>query len=84
MDLFLYKKGLTSMEVRVAKLIINGVSINDTAQELFISIQTVKWHLTKIYKKTVKGKTNFVITMTREFYNLHSNKTNNLPSGKIK
>jgi len=52
------KYDLTNREQEVLKLIISGKSNNEIAEELFISINTVKKHLTHIFKKTeVKNRT---------------------------
>jgi len=52
------KYELTSREQEVLELIVSGKSNNEIAEELFISINTVKKHLTHIFKKTeVKNRT---------------------------
>ncbi len=43
--------GLTERELEVLKLIIKGLSNNDTAQELYISVRTVEVHKANIMRK---------------------------------
>jgi DNA-binding CsgD family transcriptional regulator len=43
--------GLTPTEQRIAELIASGLSYRETADTLFISSKTVKWNLSKIYRK---------------------------------
>jgi DNA-binding CsgD family transcriptional regulator len=43
--------GLTPTEQRIAELIASGLSYRETADALFISPKTVKWNLSKIYRK---------------------------------
>jgi len=45
-------KGLSSREGEVARWLINGLSNREIGQKMFISIRTVKAHLTSIFKKT--------------------------------
>lgn len=42
---------LTAQERAVAQLVARGMSNQDTAQELFVSVKTVQYHLTHIYSK---------------------------------
>lgn len=42
---------LTAQERAVAKLVARGRSNHDTAQELFVSVKTVQYHLTHVYAK---------------------------------
>lgn len=42
---------LTAQEQRVAELVSKGFSNRKVAQELLITEKTVKFHLTKVYKK---------------------------------
>lgn len=42
---------LTAQERAVARLVARGMSNQDTAQELFVSVKTVQYHLTHIYSK---------------------------------
>lgn len=43
---------LTSREVDVAKWLVNGLSNQEISEEMFVSVRTVKAHLTSIFKKT--------------------------------
>jgi len=45
-------KALTSREAEVAKWLVNGLSNREIGEKMFISIRTVKAHLTSIFKKT--------------------------------
>ncbi len=47
-----YPDGLTQREVEVLRLVATGMSNPEIAQELFISSNTVKRHLTNIFSKT--------------------------------
>lgn len=49
-----YRTGyeLTPREIEVMTLLLNGISYKEIANELFISVATVKTHINKIYKKT--------------------------------
>lgn len=42
---------LTAQERAVAKLVARGLSNQDTAQDLFVSVKTVQYHLTHVYAK---------------------------------
>ncbi len=42
---------LTKQEVRIQKLILDGLSNKEIAEELFISLSTVKTHINTLYKK---------------------------------
>jgi DNA-binding CsgD family transcriptional regulator len=44
--------GLTRRERKVARLVIDGLSIQDIATALFISVHTVRDHLKMIFGKT--------------------------------
>ncbi len=46
----LYTK-LTKREIEIFELLIKGKTNKEIAQELFISVETVKWHLSNIYQK---------------------------------
>ena len=50
-DCFCGNHGLTSREADVLKLILQGRSNSDIGKELFISVHTVKNHITNIYSK---------------------------------
>ncbi|MCG8549152.1 MAG: response regulator transcription factor [Desulfobacterales bacterium] len=43
---------LTSREAEVAKWLVNGLSNQEISEEMFVSVRTVKAHLTSIFKKT--------------------------------
>ncbi|MBC2703939.1 response regulator transcription factor [Desulfobacula sp.] len=45
-------KELSSREAEVAKWLVNGLSNREISEKMFISIRTVKAHLTSIFKKT--------------------------------
>lgn len=45
-------KDLTSREEEVAKWLANGLSNKEISEKMFVSIRTVKAHLTSIFKKT--------------------------------
>ncbi|WP_304511668.1 helix-turn-helix transcriptional regulator [Desulfobacula sp.] len=45
-------KDLTLREAEVAKWLVNGLSNREIGEKMFISIRTVKAHLTSIFKKT--------------------------------
>lgn len=45
------EKGLSHREADVAWLVANGLRNKEVGQLLFISEKTVKFHLTKVYKK---------------------------------
>jgi DNA-binding CsgD family transcriptional regulator len=53
----LAKHGVTSRETEVLTLIVRGKSYNEISAQLFISLPTVKTHITRAYKKmNVKNK----------------------------
>jgi DNA-binding CsgD family transcriptional regulator len=59
---FLVSKGLTIGEARVAGRVLDGKSNAEIAKDLFISVKTVKFHLTKSYiKANVKTRSQFII-----------------------
>ena len=66
---FLEKYNLSKREIDVAKLMINeGVDTEDIAERLFISLPTVKTHITRIYRKfNVKKRAEFMALFLR-FY----------------
>lgn len=43
---------LTSREAEVAKWLVNGLSNHEISEKMFVSVRTVKAHLTSIFKKT--------------------------------
>lgn len=60
---FLTRHGLTQAEARVTECIIKGQTNKQAAESLFLSIKTVKFHLTKVFRKlNVKNRTQLVIT----------------------
>jgi predicted ATPase/DNA-binding NarL/FixJ family response regulator len=46
-----YPAGLTAREVEVLRLVAQGMTNAEVAEELFISSRTVSWHLGTIYRK---------------------------------
>lgn len=48
---FLKEKGLTESEIRIMKMVVQGFTNSNIAEELFISKATLKTHLNNIYKK---------------------------------
>ncbi len=57
LDLFFDRHGLTDREREVASLLLQGRSGRDIAAGLFVSLKTVKTHVTNIYRKAgVKGR----------------------------
>ena len=58
---------LTLREIELLKLLSNGMSNGEIAEQLFISIVTVKKHLSNIYKKLdVKNRAQAVRKVTTE------------------
>jgi len=47
-----YMDPLSEAEVKVAALVVTGMSNHEIASQLKITEKTVKFHLTRIYKKT--------------------------------
>jgi DNA-binding CsgD family transcriptional regulator len=59
--------GLSPREWEVAACIASGASYNETADRLFISLSTVKAHLSSVYRKTaVRDKIGLVLLIRRE------------------
>ena len=53
---------LTETEIKIVKLVINGMTNREAADELYISEKTVKFHLYKIYKKlVVKNRSELIL-----------------------
>ncbi len=53
---------LTQAEFRIFKLVLNGLTNNQIANQLFISDKTVKFHLYKIFRKlSVKSRSELII-----------------------
>lgn len=46
-----YPDGLTTREVKILRLVANGLTDVQVAQQLVISPRTVNWHLTSLYRK---------------------------------
>ena len=46
-----YPAGLTTREVEILRLVAQGLSDMQIAEQLVISPRTVNWHLTSIYSK---------------------------------
>jgi DNA-binding NarL/FixJ family response regulator len=46
-----YPAGLTAREVEVLRLVAQGLTDAQVAEQLVISPRTVNWHLTSIYSK---------------------------------
>ena len=46
-----YPAGLTAREVEILRLVAQGLTDAQVAEELVISRRTVNWHLTSIYSK---------------------------------
>lgn len=45
-------KELTDAQLKVLRLVCEGLEYNEIAQELNITVRTVKWHVSKILEKT--------------------------------
>jgi DNA-binding CsgD family transcriptional regulator len=57
----LYMAGLTTREIQVACLVAGGLTSKAVAAKLLITEPAVKFHLTKIYRKTKqRGRPSFV------------------------
>ena len=66
----LQNQGLTNRECQVAEYIINGASNQDIANELFLSTNTVKIHVSNIFNKIgVNSRTELI----EYFYGLERN-----------
>jgi DNA-binding CsgD family transcriptional regulator len=58
---------LTAQELAVARLVARGLSNRQVASELFVSVKTVQFHLTRIYAKLrVKSRVELAATYTSE------------------
>lgn len=54
--------GMTIGEAKVAQPVLEGKSNNEIAAQLFISEKTVKFHLTKIFRKfECKSRSQFIV-----------------------
>jgi len=71
---FLYKHNLSKRETDVAKLMITeGLDTEEIAERLFISLPTVKTHITNIYKKfNVKKRGEFMALFVKLYPNVSS------------
>lgn len=53
---------LTETEIKIIKLVLNGYTNKDVANELYISEKTVKFHLYKVFKKLkVKNRSELIL-----------------------
>ncbi len=53
---------LTETEIKIIKLVLNGCTNKDIANELYISEKTVKFHLYKVFKKlSVKNRSELIL-----------------------
>ena len=59
--------GLTDTEREVCRLVSAGLSNEEAAQRLTISVRTVETHLTNIYRKTGRKGRLALVTWWREF-----------------
>jgi LuxR family maltose regulon positive regulatory protein len=57
---------LSEQEIRVLKLIVEGKSSQEIADELVISVGTAKWHVQNILRKLGVGNRPQVIARARE------------------
>lgn len=70
-DSFMDKYHLTTREREVAGLLLEGITNNDIAGRLFISIPTVKKHISEIFSKTiVKSRSEFLAKYQDEVRNI--------------
>ena len=46
-----YPAGLTAREMEILRLVVQGLTDAQVAEQLVISPRTVNWHLTSIYSK---------------------------------
>jgi DNA-binding CsgD family transcriptional regulator len=54
--------GMTDGEAKVAELVLKGFSNNEISQYLRISEKTVKFHITKIFRKfSCKSRSQFIV-----------------------
>jgi DNA-binding CsgD family transcriptional regulator len=60
-DIFI-QKGLSNREAEVAELVSKGLTNKETANQLYVTEKTVKFHLTNIYKKmNVKSRAQLIV-----------------------
>ena len=61
-DILIQEKGLSRRESEVAELVSRGLRNMEVANALFITEKTVKFHLTKIYKKiAIKSRAQLIL-----------------------
>lgn len=60
------EEGLSRMEIRVLRLICKGKSNGEIADELFVSVNTVKTHLKNIYRKYGVGSRSKLIVKVNQ------------------
>jgi NarL family two-component system response regulator LiaR len=71
---------LTSREIEILRLAANGMSNRDIADVLFLSLRTVKAHLTNIFNKMgCSGRTDAIVKGLREGYIA----LDDIPSGEM-
>lgn len=55
---------LSNAEAKVAELVVSGPSTKEMAQKLFVTPQTIKFHLTSIFRKAgVKSKPELMVKL---------------------
>ena len=60
-------KELTDAQLKVLRLVCEGLEYNEIAQELNITVRTVKWHVSKILEETgFSNKTRLAIAVTNK------------------
>jgi LuxR family maltose regulon positive regulatory protein len=57
---------LTDQELRVLRLMVAGLSHRDIASELYLSVNTIKWHTTHIYSKLGVHRRAHAVSQARE------------------
>ena len=61
------RRGLSDAEERVARLVADGLTNREIAEALGLSVKTVAWTLTKIYRKAgVRSRTELAIRLSAE------------------
>jgi DNA-binding NarL/FixJ family response regulator len=63
---FIEKYGLTEREVEIAKALLEGKSNREIGDSLYISVPTVKTHLSTIYRKTDTSNRYTLKTLTNK------------------
>ena len=70
-DQFFYSEGLTKKEIAIAICIFQSKPTKLIADELGLTTQGVKFHITHIYKKMkVQSRSEFLVKTFKEFYSL--------------